>query len=100
MQRNHRFCLTILLLALSAHVSAQENDAPRMMQHIWDVADSDRDGRISKMEFTAMQERRFATLDANKDGSIDRTERDQAQQKMRQHMKGLIDGIKKPPSEP
>ncbi|HMM44320.1 MAG TPA: hypothetical protein PKE41_01660 [Candidatus Macondimonas sp.] len=89
-----------MLLALSAHVSAQENDAPRMMQHMWDMADSDRDGRISKMEFTAMQERRFATLDANKDGSIDRTERDQAQQKMRQHMKGLIDGIKKPPSEP
>ena len=101
MQRGIGFCLTTLLLTLSVNVWAQPQDeAPRMMQHMWDKADGDDDGRISKSEFTAMQERRFAMLDANKDGYIDRTERDQAQQKMRRHMKGLIDGVKPPASEP
>ncbi len=101
MRRIVWFGMTMFLLALSMAVQAQpEDDAPKMMQRMWDMADSDRDGRISKTEFTAMQERRFAMLDANKDGYIDRAERDQAQHRMRQHMKGLMDGVRTPASEP
>lgn len=38
--------------------------------------DADRDGRISKVEYTTAGEKRFERVDGNKDGYIDTAERD------------------------
>ncbi|MFN3432728.1 MAG: hypothetical protein ACK46X_22625, partial [Candidatus Sericytochromatia bacterium] len=47
------------------------------------MADTDKDGAISKAEFDAMSAQRFARLDTNKDGKIDATEMQAQRQKAR-----------------
>jgi glutamine synthetase adenylyltransferase len=69
------------------------------------------DGKITKEEFMQRAEQRFAQMDANKDGVIDQSERQQMRQRMREcrqhtggtHMKGgaaATGGAAQPASQP
>ncbi|MES1993712.1 MAG: EF-hand domain-containing protein [Pseudomonadota bacterium] len=80
--------LAVVLAGVAWSALAESTDGGQqgMMKRMWEMADTDKDGRISKAEFMAMSEQRFTTLDANGDGYIDENEREQAQARMRQHM--------------
>lgn len=97
-----RIALMVVLVGLADNALAETGDrGPGMMKHMWTMADADKDGRISKAEFTAMSDKRFAVLDANGDGFLDDSEREQAQSRMRQHMgKMLGGGSQTPPTDP
>jgi hypothetical protein len=56
----------------------------RMQQHMQEM-DSNGDGNISKQEFLANCEKRFARMDSNGDGQISPQEREQMKAKMMQH---------------
>lgn len=49
------------------------------------MADADKDGIITKAEFTAAAAQRFAHLDADKDGKVTPAERQAMREKMREH---------------
>lgn len=92
---NHmtRIALMAVLIGWAGSALAEIGDkGPGMMKHMWTMADADKDGRISKAEFTAMSDKRFSVLDANGDGFLDDSEREQAQSRMRQHMGKLLGG--------
>lgn len=55
-----------------------------MQQHMQEM-DSNGDGNISKQEFLANCEKRFARMDSNGDGQISPQEREQMKAKMMQH---------------
>jgi hypothetical protein len=96
-----RIALMAVLVGWSGSALAETGDrGPGMMKHMWTMADADKDGRISKAEFTAMSDKRFAVLDANGDGYLDDSEREQAQARMRQHMGNMLGGSKAPPTDP
>ena len=56
----------------------------RMQQHMQEM-DSNGDGNVSKQEFLANCEKRFARMDSNGDGQISPQEREQMKAKMMQH---------------
>lgn len=66
------------------------------------MADTDKDGAISKAEFDAMSAQRFARLDTNKDGKIDATEMQAQRQKARDAMQKMRErrGNTPPPPNP
>jgi Ca2+-binding EF-hand superfamily protein len=51
--------------------------------HMFDMADANRDGRVTMAEATAAAYRHFDMADANRDGQITRDERLQLRQRMR-----------------
>jgi hypothetical protein len=51
--------------------------------HMFDMADANRDGRVTLQEATAAAYRHFDMADVNRDGQITREERKQMQQRMR-----------------
>lgn len=53
------------------------------------MADTNKDGAISKAEFDAMSAQRFAKLDTNSDGKIDATEMQAQREKARDAMKKM-----------
>lgn len=57
------------------------------MARLTAALDSDKDGKVSFAEFTAVQKKHFDGMDANKDGSIDEAERKQAAEKMKERFK-------------
>ena len=97
-----RIALVVVLVGMTGSALAETGDrGPGMMKRMWTMADADKDGRISKAEFTAMSDKRFAVLDANSDGFLDDSEREQAQKRMRQHMDKMLDsGSRTPPTDP
>lgn len=66
------------------------------------MADTNKDGAISKAEFDAMSAQRFARLDTNKDGKIDATEMQAQRQKARDAMQKMRErrGNTPPPPNP
>jgi Ca2+-binding EF-hand superfamily protein len=58
---------------------------------IWQTADTNNDGAVSRDEFMAMQkmhaEKKFSKLDANNDGKVDDAERNAMHQKCDLHKK-------------
>jgi len=88
--------LVALALALGASnlalaATATDGSAPpqgqmpgKMQQHMQEM-DSNGDGNISKQEFLANCEKRFARMDSNGDGQISPQEREQMKAKMMQH---------------
>lgn len=96
-----RIALIVVLAGLAGSALAEPGDkGPGMMKHMWAMADANKDGRISKAEFTAMSDKRFEVLDANSDGFLDDNEREQAQTRMRQRMGSMLGGSKAPPTDP
>ncbi|MGB5234641.1 MAG: hypothetical protein WBN85_05635 [Candidatus Macondimonas sp.] len=96
-----RIALMAVLIGWAGSALAETgNRGPGMMKHMWTMADADKDGRISKAEFTAMSDKRFAVLDANGDGFLDDSEREQAQARMRQHMGNMLGGSQTAPTDP
>lgn len=63
----------------------------KMQQHMKEV-DTNGDGNISKEEFMANCEKRFAKMDANGDGQITAEERQQMRAKWKQQHKGQMGG--------
>ena len=55
-------------------------------------ADKDNDGRVSRAEATAAAAERFERMDVNKDGFVDRADREQASQQRREARFKAIDG--------
>ncbi len=53
------------------------------------MADTNKDGAVSRDEFLAAHGKRFAMMDANKDGAVSAEERQGARAKMREHMRGM-----------
>lgn len=53
--------------------------------HMFDMADENRDNRVSLAEATAAATRHFEMADSNKDGQVTREERRAMRQQMRQH---------------
>ncbi|MDY6956029.1 MAG: hypothetical protein SVO96_04010 [Pseudomonadota bacterium] len=97
MSRLATMVLITLLASLSSAAWAQPGErGSGMMQRMLQMADTDQDGRISKAEFMAMHDKRFSMMDANSDGFIDQTEREQAQQHMRNMMGGFRKSIPTP----
>ena len=60
------------------------------------MADTNKDGAVSRAEFLAAHDAHFAKVDANKDGSITPDERKAAMAQMREH-KGKMRGAGAPP---
>lgn len=101
MGRTSIIALISVLAGLAPNVQAESGAiGSGMMKRMWTMSDADKDGRISKAEFTAMSDKRFALLDANGDGYLDDGEREQAQTRMRQHMGNMLGGSKAPPTDP
>lgn len=64
-------------------------------------ADTNKDGVVTKAEFTAAALQRFDRLDANKDGTVTREERQAAHQAMREQWKNRgADGKPAAPAKP
>lgn len=63
------------------------------------MADTNKDGAVSRAEFLAAHEAHFAKVDANKDGKITPDERKAAMAQMRQHM-GKMGGMRGGPDGP
>ena len=63
-------------------------------------SDIDHDGRISRAEALAQAEARFAKLDSNKDGFIDKAEMDAAHDRMKQHMGKMRGQWRRDPGAP
>jgi len=53
------------------------------------MADTNKDGAVSRDEFLTGHARHFDMADANKDGSLTAEEREAAHAKMREHMRGM-----------
>lgn len=60
---------SLLALTFAAPLYAMEGEGDRHAQHLKEV-DTDGDGKVSKTEFLAKAEKRFAEADANGDGFI------------------------------
>ena len=87
---------TITLEELQAHMSARaskraQENASRMMERL----DTDKDGKISTAELTAMAERQedrfgriFSRLDRDDDGAISQTEYDRMAERMQKRGEG------------
>ena len=60
-----------------------------MMGMMARMADTNKDGAISRDEFLAAQAKHFEMMDANKDGTVTIEERQAARAKMRDHMKAM-----------
>lgn len=66
---------TTASMTIAAPRGGADRDGPRMRPepmfvHLLKVADTNKDGKITKEEFNARQEALFAEIDADKDGSI------------------------------
>lgn len=62
----------------------------QMGGQMMDMVDTNKDGKISKEEFTKHHDQMFIQMDKNTDGMIDATERSA----MKDQMKGRMDGMK------
>jgi hypothetical protein len=60
--------------AFAADATTDVAKPPSKHQGMMDKIDTDHDGSISKAEFMAVQEKRFAELDTNGDGKITKEE--------------------------
>ncbi len=57
------------------------------------MADTNKDGAVSRDEFLAAHAKHFDMADANKDGNLTPEERKAAHAKMREHMRGMKGGM-------
>lgn len=75
-----------LALLLAAGIVHAGQDRP--MEHLFNSADTDRNGLISEAEYHTAMQKRFAQMDTNRDGSLSREEmgkaRDTAKQRLRE----------------
>ena len=88
-------------LALVSPALAQEGEKSPHRGGMMEKMDSDSDGMVSKAEFMAFHEKRFAEMDANSDGKISKEEIDakKAEWKAkRMEMKMHKEGAVSPPA--
>ncbi|WP_456372473.1 hypothetical protein [Thiolapillus sp.] len=78
-----------LLLPFLATAQAQPGAQPRSMADAFMMLDSDKDGKVSKTEFLAPYEKRFAQMDSNHDGAVDRGEIEALEKAMRARMEQM-----------
>ncbi|WP_457674030.1 hypothetical protein [Thiolapillus sp.] len=87
-----RFLPTGLALLLPALALAQPpaGQPPRSMADAFMAQlDSNRDGKVSKAEFIAPHEKRFAQIDRNGDGVVDKAEIEALEKSMRERMEQM-----------
>lgn len=81
--------LTVAALALStgfAYAEHEEGHKDRGVK-MFEEADANKDGVLSKEEFLARHEKKFAEIDANGDGSISKDEMEARHAEWREKMK-------------
>lgn len=76
-------------LGKMAHRGPESHGAMGMMAQ---MADTNKDGAISRDEFLAAQGKHFEMMDANKDGTVTAEERQASRAKMREHMAAMRGG--------
>lgn len=81
--------LSAAVLAFSAAPAMAEEGGAGKDWHgkMWEQADADGDGAVSKAEFLARSEERFALIDADGDGNISKEEMQSHHEAMRGKMK-------------
>ena len=100
---NKLIALTFVMSASSLAIAASDTTTPpaqgqmkaqmqqKMQQHLKET-DTNGDGNISKEEFMASCEKRFAKMDANGDGQITPEERQQMKANWKKQHKGQMGG--------
>lgn len=84
----HLFALTIFALAVASPAAfAEDGQHKKGGHHLFEMADKDGDGAVSKAEFLAASEERFAKMDANGDGVFSKDEAEAAKAKWKEKMK-------------
>jgi len=80
-----------LLVLLPALASAQPpSGRPSSMSEAFMMQlDANQDGKVSKAEFLANEEKQFDKMDSNKDGDIDRAEIEAMEKRMREQMQKM-----------
>lgn len=92
--------LSVSSLAFSDHHMGAGKDMPmgkgmgmdkcmHMGGHMMDMIDTNKDGKISKEEFTKHHDQMFTQMDKNADGMIDATERSAMKDQMKDRMKDM-----------
>jgi len=79
-----------LLLSSLALAQPPQGGQPRSMADAFMMQlDSNKDGKVSKAEFMAPHEQRFAQIDKNGDGMVDRAEIEALEKSMRERMEQM-----------
>ena len=78
-----------LLLPSMVLAQPQPGAQPHSMTDAFMMLDSDKDGKVSKAEFLAPYEKRFARMDSNSDGVVDRAEIGVLEKTMRERMEKM-----------
>lgn len=83
----------VVAVTFIAGVQAQNEKSPKRPKHMsmkrmLEKMDADKDGKISKSEWTAHHEQRFTDIDANKDGQLEPEEFKNHRKAMRDKRKG------------
>jgi hypothetical protein len=78
-----------LLLPAMVLAQPQPGGQPHSMTDAFMMLDSDKDGKVSRTEFLAPYEKRFARMDSNGDGAVDRAEIGALEKTMRERMEKL-----------
>lgn len=94
--------LSVSTLAFSDHHTGMGNDMPmgkgmgkgmdkcmKMGGQMMDMVDTNKDGKISKAEFTKHQDQTFTQMDKNGDGMIDTSERAAMTDQIKSQMKSM-----------
>ena len=82
---------TLLLVLLPAMACAEppQGRPSSMSEAFMMQLDANRDGKVSKAEFLANEEKQFDQMDSNKDGNIDRAEIEAMEKRMREQMQKM-----------
>ncbi len=79
-----------LLLSPLALAQPPQGAQPRSMADAFMMQlDTNKDGKVSKAEFIAPHEKRFAQMDKNGDGSVSRAEIEAVEKAMRERMEQM-----------
>lgn len=78
--------LTVIAAPVMAQDGAHDGPHGKMMDRKMN-ADTDGDGALSKTEFMAVHEKRFAEMDGNSDGSISKDEMESHRETMKEKFK-------------
>lgn len=84
------------VLAQSGEEDGRKNRIERKLEKMFEKNDADKDGSISKKEFTASAEKRFSDMDKDGDGSLSKDEAKEHAEKMHEkweeHKKKRMEG--------
>lgn len=87
------------VLAQPGDEGGRKDRAEKRMEKMFEKNDSDKDGSISKEEFTASAEKRFSDMDKDGDGSVSKDEAKEHAEKMHEKWKENKEKLKEGKTE-